>query len=517
MKLATNVKVNPRHWDNAKQVATISNVNSRLDNRNNRIVNDRLQQIRTYYSEFIDYLCNQDITPVNLLEILRTFIYRNMGNKRQTIDAIKTIREAFKYYYSVIHQNKESSLMNTEKQLNRFISYLQEKNLTDSVEVFQQTGLNNYKGYLIDVMKREEKIGKSHINTLCQLIARLINNVLVVNDEYQKYNFSPVRYVKIEDKRQQDEIRRFPLYAEEIQAIKNCQNLTEKEREYRSIFLLQCASGQRISDILQIIRGNYSEKDGIITLQTIKKGTYSQIYLTDEVRDYLSEIRQIKLINLKKFDDNLYNKYLKEICQKSGLNREYKWKDSRGNDHVNPIWEIVVSHCARHTFATNKVKEGVPYETICLMTGHADDRMIKDVYANLTKEDKADKVRNYHKSVSETSTGKEKITSTITDVSEMMKPDKDVSIYEFDSDLVNPDMIEEITDNVDFSKRFNLTQSDIEFLSKAHFPKIEIGYHSVKLIKQLKRLMERGLIICTYKGNLFPDQLRDIKINPIYE
>ncbi|MDE5886280.1 MAG: tyrosine-type recombinase/integrase [Muribaculaceae bacterium] len=368
-KLSTNVKVNPRHWDNTRQVAVISNTNTRLDNKNNRIVNERLEQIKGYYMDFICYLCNQEETPANIVEVLKTYIYKDMAKKKTlTIDVIKTIREAFNYYYTVIHQNKESSVLNAGKQLNRFISYIEEKNLNNSVEVFSQTGLNAYKAYLIDLMNKEEKIGKSHINTLCQLIARLINDVLIVNDEYLQYKFSRVEYKKIEDKRQQDEIKRFLLYDEEIQAIKDCKTLTEKEQEYRTIFLLQCASGQRISDILQVIKGNYDEKDGVITLQTIKKGTYSQIYITDEIKGYLEEVKQIKLVNLNKFDDNLYNKALKNICQKAGLNRQYKWKDSRGKEQINPIWEIIVSHCARHTFATNKVKEGVPVDIICNMT-----------------------------------------------------------------------------------------------------------------------------------------------------
>jgi len=401
-KLSTNVKVYPDQWSNAKQIAVISNTNSRLDNRNNKLVNERLEQIRKYYLEYIEYLCTLEELPINPIELLKIYIYKDMAKSKQIqINVVRAIQDAFNYYYTVISQVKDTTKAQCEKNLKKFIAYVEEKQLRNSIDVFSQVGLNAYKAYLIELMDKGE-IGKAHINALCQLIERLINNVLVVNDEYQQYKLTPVKYVKIEDKRQQDEIRRFPLYDDEIMAIKACTTLTEKEQEYRTIFLLQCASGQRISDILQLLKGNYEEKDGVITLQTIKKGTYSQIYITDEIRNYLKEVKGIRLINLDKFDDNLYNKALKDICKKANLNRVIKWKDSRGIDHSNMLWEIVVSHDARHTFATNKVKEGVPYETICLMTGHADDRMIKEVYANLTKEDKADKVRNYHRDNRET-------------------------------------------------------------------------------------------------------------------
>lgn len=521
-KLATNTKVYPDQWDNDLQVAIVSNTISKLDNKNNKLANERLEQVKAYYFEFIDYLCRQEETPIDLIGVLKTFIYKDMAKKNQIdINVVKAIRDAFNYYYTNISQVKESTLNQYEKNLKAFILYVNEKHLTNSVEVFSQVGLNEYKAYLIKLMNEKGEIGKMHINALCQLIERLINNVLVVNNEYQKYSFAPVKYVKIEDKRQQDEIRRFPLFADEIQSIKDCATLSEKEQEYRTIFLLQCASGQRVSDILQVLRGNYEEKDGVITLQTIKKGTYSQIYLTDEIKGYLQEIEQIKLVNIDNFNDQDYNNAIRNICQKAELNRVIKWKDSRGKAHNNKLWEVVVSHCARHTFATNKVKEGVPCDTICLMTGHADDRMIKEVYANLTKEDKREKVKSYFDK-SET-TGEQVTTTTketktdIKEVLELMKPDKDISIYEFDTDLINEDIQEGLADNKEFIERYNLNQSDIDFLIKAYIPTIEVGYHSLKMIKQLKRLMERGLIICTFKGNQYPDKLKDIKINPIFE
>lgn len=513
-KLTTSVKVYPDQWDNTLQVAIVSNTNSKLDNRNNKIANERLEQIKTYYSEFIAYLCSQEKTPTDLIGVLKTYIYKDMVKKTPIdINVVKTIQDAFNYYYTNISQVKDSTLIQCEKNLKRFTQYIGEKNLTNNVDVFSQVGLNAYKAYLIELMDNG-KIGKAHINALCQLIERLINNVLVVNNEYQQYKLTPVKYVKIEDKRQQDEIRRFPLYDNEVQAIKDCTTLTDKEREYRTIFLLQCASGQRISDILQILKGNYEEKDGVITLQTIKKGTYSQIYITDEISGYLKEVRDIRFINLDKFDDNLYNKALKDICKKANLNRVIKWKDSRGNAHSNMLWEIVVSHDARHTFATNKVKEGVPYETICLMTGHADDRMIKEVYANLTKEDKRDKVKSYYE---QTDITVERLDAPATDICikdvlQMTQPDKEVSIYEFDTDLINEDILDSLLYNKAFIDMYELNESDIQFLSKAHLPNIEVGYHSLPLIKQLKRLMERGFIICTYKGTLYPELLKDVKV-----
>ena len=45
-KVNTNLKVYPTHWDNKAQSATVSNRLSKLENKNNRVTNERLFSIQ---------------------------------------------------------------------------------------------------------------------------------------------------------------------------------------------------------------------------------------------------------------------------------------------------------------------------------------------------------------------------------------------------------------------------------------------------------------------------------------
>jgi len=54
--LSTKVKVYACQWNYKKQLAVLSNVQSKQDNRNNKIVNDQLSKVRRYFSEFIEYI-----------------------------------------------------------------------------------------------------------------------------------------------------------------------------------------------------------------------------------------------------------------------------------------------------------------------------------------------------------------------------------------------------------------------------------------------------------------------------
>ena len=147
--------------------------------------------------------------------------------------------------------------------------------------------------------------------------------------------------------------------------------------------------------MVQLINGKYEidEDNNKINVLTKKEGIYSSIDITPNFRKYLfEEVPNFSYIKIELFNKKTYNEAIKRICKKSGLDRIIKWKDSQGKEKSAKLWEVVVNHDARHTFITNMAKKGIPYDTLCLMTGHADDKMIKQVYATLSQEDKNKKV-----------------------------------------------------------------------------------------------------------------------------
>ena len=79
-KLSTHLKVYSNQWNQEKQLAVISNVQSKLDNHNNKIVNEQINKLRRYYSEFFEYICNNYVTDV--FETLKRFIYRDVAKNK---------------------------------------------------------------------------------------------------------------------------------------------------------------------------------------------------------------------------------------------------------------------------------------------------------------------------------------------------------------------------------------------------------------------------------------------------
>lgn len=56
-KVNIGAKVYPIQWNKRKQIATISNGQTRLDNRNNEIVNKKIRSLLAIFEEKKNYLC----------------------------------------------------------------------------------------------------------------------------------------------------------------------------------------------------------------------------------------------------------------------------------------------------------------------------------------------------------------------------------------------------------------------------------------------------------------------------
>ena len=266
--------------------------------------------------------------------------------------------------------------------------------------------------------------GTADINQKCQFVALMINNILSCKNEFLDLHIQQVKYETIKDKRGKDERSHFYLKTDEIEAFSNVTELNERQRIYKDLFMLQCHCGQRTSDLKQLVIGNYTKDEkGFIHLNTKKENITAYFYETENVKllmDKLCPLIYIKKgkhliktgdteINIDNLDKGgLYNNAIKEIAKKANLNRIWEYKDSKGTPVSAPIYEIISSHCARHSFATIMRNKGYEADEVCLMLGHADDTMVKEVYAHNDDKIKTNKLEKAIKRVEQKSNIKEK-------------------------------------------------------------------------------------------------------------
>lgn len=397
---ATGVKVYPSQWDKKKQIAVVSNTQSKLDNQNNGIANCKLKLFTQHLSDYKSYLCNNPQDLCRAGELLNKYMNKSMKNKNININGTDILTNALDYYYNYIAKKPISP--NTRRQseynLGHFIEYIKEQRIPDDVKILTQEALNDYKKHLQDASKKIENGkrggGNDSINHKCQIVALLINKVICCENDFLKYEVRPVKYNVVKESREQKEKCRFALTEDEVIAIKECSGLTHREEIYRDIFVLQIESGQRASDLIRLLKHQYEivrkEDTTFYILKTKKEKTPAGVEVTPYVKHFFEKYKDgYGDINLTTMEENgyTYNRNIRKIAKKAGLNREVCYKDSRGNEHTKKVHEVLCSHDARHTFATLMLKDGYDAKIISKMTGHKDEKMVNTVYGHKDNSD----------------------------------------------------------------------------------------------------------------------------------
>jgi len=145
----------------------------------------------------------------------------------------------------------------------------------------------------------------------------------------------------------------------------------------RDLFLIGCYTGLRFSDFTELQPGNFkktAEGKEFIEMMTRKTGVKVTIPVKSELREILSgyDYQPPKAISNQNF-----NEYLKEVGELAGLIEPTmltRFRNGKRIDQTFPKYELMTTHTARRSFATNAYKAGVPVKYIMSVTGHKTER-----------------------------------------------------------------------------------------------------------------------------------------------
>ena len=175
-------------------------------------------------------------------------------------------------------------------------------------------------------------------------------------------------------------------------------------QQARDIFMVGVWTAQRVSDY------NYISKENIkrhsIT-KTINGSLISKEFMTVEIHQrktgckvsipISSELHKIlKRYNYKlpHLEEQVINRYMKDICKLAGLNELIEIQSTKGGilkKEFKHKWELVHTHTARRTGATLMYLAGMDYYDIMRITGHTSPTMLKK-YIKVDSLEVADKI-----------------------------------------------------------------------------------------------------------------------------
>ena len=411
-KVNIGAKVYPTQWNKRKQIATISNGQTRLDNRNNEIVNKKIRSLLAIFEEKKNYLCENLERIDFLFEEMRQAINpklkcRNYMEKEMHLSATLVFRKMVDKYVK-----EDSSKKIYLGYISAFEAFLKVKSIPNRLSAINGDTLTDYQQYLLDLNPRRIA---THLNKI-KGIRTLINHAN--RDKEIKANININSFVAIRDERskEQKKSKQVPLTEKQLLAIYNYTNLKPREVEARDLFICQCLLGQRISDLPKIFKGEYAitlldDENEVISFTVQKTREEATLYLFPVVKEILERYKQtgFKHIDLLIEDEKIVrrneaklNRTIKQVCKKVGLDSDVIYVEQIGEDVVEKkkkLFEMIHTHIARHTFITLMCRLGVSKEDVIIATAHTDTTMIDDVYLHETVNDKGTRLINSLKKI----------------------------------------------------------------------------------------------------------------------
>ena len=399
----TNIFVPAEYWDPKAQAVAVPNW--RLMNEEKRTLveslneaNSLLQNLRSAISAaFIEAGAGKNGLPADWLA--STIDRYNFPEKYEARAEALTLADAFRYY---LGKNKISNQRhkNTEvvfRSLLRYEAYTGKSLLLDTITADDLRGFEAYIRNEAEIVTRNPDLLKTCPESRAiesrsenTIISRLeITRAVTLwavksghtnNNPFARYSFGNCVYGT--------------PYFLTIEERNHLYNFDLSERPalatQRDIFVFQCLTGCRVSDLLKLTRGNLIA--GGIEYVPIKtreeRGATVRVPLNDIAAEIVARYEDDSRAALLPFvSSQKYNDAIKEAFTLAGLTRPVTVLDPKTRQEIQkPLNEIASSHLARRTFIGNLYKQVKDPNLIAKLSGHAEGSRAFARYRDIDEE-----------------------------------------------------------------------------------------------------------------------------------
>ena len=283
----------------------------------------------------------------------------------------------------IARSNKKSNTMRNYHTTKRHFEAFEKK--TGKKYRLTEMDLNFYDAFVRYFMEKPSSTNTigTNIKNIKVFLADADDRGYVVNQDFRKKHFKTV----------EEDADTIYLNEAEIDAIANLKLKQDgKLDRVRDWFVVGCLTGLRYSDYHQLRKENIESVDNryMLTLRMIKTGLPISVPVNPQVLNILNKYvwDMPKVLSNQKT-----NEYLKEIAAAAKLNSKELIHRTNGNlRHEETLfkWQLVSTHTARRSFATNAYYAGIPTIKIMLITGHKTERSFLKYIRIKTKENALD-------------------------------------------------------------------------------------------------------------------------------
>ena len=393
IEFTTGYRIDVAKWDGDKQ-----RVKNGCTNKLKQSASEINAALLGYYTELQEIFKRfevAEITP-SPAEVKEAFNNRHGQNEKTELASADTSNvpsnfyEAFDDFVRVCGRQNDWTHSTFEKfaavknHLKNFRSEL-------SFDFFDEEGLIEYVQYLREVREmRNSTIGKQ-LSFLKWFLRWSFKQGMHSNNAYD--TFKP----KLKDTQK----KIIFLTWEELNKLREFKIPPTKQalERVRDVFLFQCFTGLRYSDVFNLRRSDI--KGDHIEVTTVKTSDSLIIELNDHSRAILEKYKEVEFENdkaLPVITNQKMNDYLKELAELAEINEPVRQTYYKGNeriDEVTPKYALLGTHAGRRTFICNALALGIPPQVVMKWTGHSDYKAMKP-YIDIADDIKANAMSKFN-------------------------------------------------------------------------------------------------------------------------
>lgn len=376
LKYSTGEKIHPDYWNpttkrakETKYFPEYPEFNTSLDNLENKI--------KTIYRRLV----NDNISPN--IELLREELEKSKSETQpdQKITFSKFIENYIEESKGLKSINTIKTYENSKRLLEAYCTHL------GKVIDFEDIDLEFYNKYLAFL--------STTLNLSINTIGKEIKNIKAfLNDATERGVNERLDFRKKKFKKIAEDNDKIYLNQKEIEDIYSLDLKENKDYDIaRDLFIIGCCTGLRFSDFSQIRNENIFEGNKI-KLRTQKTSEVVIIplhrYVKQLIEKYNGELPRI-------VSNQKLNEYLEVIGEKAKLKDKIETSITKGGKLLKEVkmkYELISSHTARRSFATNLFIADVPSITIMKITGHRTEKSFLR-YIRISQEENANKLLNH--------------------------------------------------------------------------------------------------------------------------
>lgn len=376
LKFNTGEKIDPKHWDNSKQVVKRTYTgHPELNSYLNALKEKIFKRIRLLNIE------NDLIT----FQMIRDEV-QSLFEIKKPIDSKKIFWESFNLF---IDSRKIEKRFRTVQKYETLLTHLKDFEKAKHYQItFEKIDLEFYErftAYLIkDLQHSNNTIGK-YISSLKTFLNWATEKNYNTKNDFRKFKV----YNEKSDIIALSEAELMKIYTYDFSDNKTLAKV-------RDVFCFQCFTGQRFSDIENLKRDDI--KNDTWYLHTYKTKDIIEIPLSPLAKEilnrYKADEKPLPIISQQKTND-----FIKDVCKTVEINDPItlvKYSGAKRIDKTQPKYEFITTHTARRTFVTLSLEKGMRPETIMEITGHTSYKTFRK-YIKITSKVKHNEINKFWK------------------------------------------------------------------------------------------------------------------------